>query len=285
MSAILEFINAMNQSDLSNFQKFYVGGKHLGWIHNKNLKYFADFGSVFEFKNETISLSSVYVTVKERTEKLNEVLKQMHDSGIIPNWRGEYFDVSENFGSEVILQVERAAVDILGINSYGVHGNAYKYINGELFLWVAKRSMDKANYPGCYDQIVAGGYTGGGYTPTEIFIKEGGEEAGISEELASKAKPIGCISYINERKDKCLTRDNVFIFDLETPENFKPIPVDGEVESFELLPASEVLNIVKNNQEIFKDNCILVVVDFLIRNGFITPTEPDYVEIIKRLHQ
>ena len=41
--------------------------------------------------------------------------------------------------------------------SYGVHMNGYVYKDGQLMMWVGVRNPNKAKYPGCYDNIVAGG--------------------------------------------------------------------------------------------------------------------------------
>jgi hypothetical protein len=35
----------------------------------------------------------------------------------------------------------------------------------------------------------------------------------------------------------------------------------------------------------WKFNCNLVVIDFLIRHGFLTPDEPDYLELVKGLRR
>lgn len=62
----------------------------------------------------------------------------------------------------------------------------------------------------------------------ENVIKECEEEAGIPKELAQLAKPVGAVSYayIQEVGFK---QDVLFVFDLLLPEDFVPIPNDGEV--------------------------------------------------------
>ena len=66
-------------------------------------------------------------------------------------------------GGEPLLGLERAAMIYLGIPSYAVHVNGW-VANPEdpddvapYGVWVAKRSMSKATYPGLFDQMVAGG--------------------------------------------------------------------------------------------------------------------------------
>lgn len=52
-------------------------------------------------------------------------------------------------------------LSVLHINpagkSYGVHMNGYVRQNGEIRMWVGKRSPTKSRYPGLYDNMVAGG--------------------------------------------------------------------------------------------------------------------------------
>ena len=74
-----------------------------------------------------------------------------------------------------------------------------------------------------------------------------------------------------------------FCFDLELPSNFVPRNTDGEIESFALWPIERVAETVAETRE-FKDNCNLVIIDFLIRHGFIPPDDPDYVALVRGLH-
>jgi hypothetical protein len=62
------------------------------------------------------------------------------------------------------------------------------------------------------------------------------------------------------------------------------VPRDGEVEGFELMGVEEVRVGLAEGR--FKPNSSLVLVDFLVRHGVLTPeNESDYVEIVGRLHR
>ena len=64
-----------------------------------------------------------------------------------------------------------------------------------------------------------------------------------------------------------------------------PKAVDGEVDEFLLWPIERVAEIVRDTCE-FKFNCNLVIIDFLIRHGYLDPDlEPDYTEICLGLHK
>ena len=74
------------------------------------------------------------------------------------------------------------------------------------------------------------------------------------------------------------------MYDLELPADVVPENADGEVERFELKTLSEVDSILRTSQA-FKTNCSLVVIDFLVRHGYLSPDEPDYESIVTALHR
>ena len=79
-------------------------------------------------------------------------------------------------------------------------------------------------------------------------------------------------------------RDVLYCYDLELPEDFVPQNTDGEVEAFMLLPLAEVAAIVHETDD-FKLNCNLVIIDFLIRHGWLDPQTPEYLALVLGLRQ
>jgi len=63
---------------------------------------------------------------------------------------------------------------------------------------------------------------------------------------------------------------------------FIPKSMDGEVEEFYLMPIAEVADIVKDSNK-FKLNCNLVIIDFLVRHGYLALNDENYIEIIQGL--
>jgi len=80
-------------------------------------------------------------------------------------------------------------------------------------------------------------------------------------------------------------RDVLFCYDLELQESFVPKPVDGEVESFELIPIEKVCEIIAFERGRFKPNCVLVIIDFAIRKGVVTSDMPGFLELVKALRR
>lgn len=65
-----------------------------------------------------------------------------------------------------------------------------------------------------------------------------------------------------------------YVYDLELPLDFMPRNADGEVESFELLTADECIQRALSPQ--FKTTSAPVLLDFLIRKGYINPENGRY---------
>jgi hypothetical protein len=77
----------------------------------------------------------------------------------------------------------------------------------------------------------------------------------------------------------------LFVFDLDIPADFTPRNTDGEIAEFQLMPARDIVARVRESDD-FKFNVNLVIIDFALRNGLITPDdEPDYVAIVTGLRQ
>jgi isopentenyldiphosphate isomerase len=244
------------------------------------------FPSVFTISSNThaITIDSSLTTLEERTEAVAAVMKQLHEEGVIKGWRNELYPVSPSFSKPPFLLVERAAAPFLGVKSYGVHINGYVRLDdGTIELWVARRSEDKPTWPGLLDHIVAGGQPYG-LSCQENVVKECWEEAGIPKELANKAISVGAVSYTSMQPG-ALKRDVLFCYDLQLPLEFVPVPQDGEVEGFQRMKLDEVARLISETNE-FKDNCNLVIADFLCRHGFLNPdNEPDYLDLIVNLRR
>lgn len=280
--SFLDRIDACAAFDPSSYVPFMVDGGEVGLIGHALAGELGVFPDVFCNANDCVLLNARLRDFDGRTNAVNDVLLALRAQGRFPGWRDEYFPVSRSFSAAPVFNMERACVARFGIRAYGVHLNGYVRKGGDLFMWVAKRSMSKYASPGKLDQIVAGGQPAG-LSLRDNLIKECGEEAGIPEDLAAKAVGVSAVSYCFERAEG-LRRDIEFIYDLELPPDFVPENTDGEVDGFELWPIQEVSQSVRTTED-FKFNCSLVAIDFLIRHGYIEPDHPDYGALIHGLRQ
>jgi 8-oxo-dGTP pyrophosphatase MutT (NUDIX family) len=283
--------NNIDNNNLKNdYVKWMIDNKVYGYLKPAFANEISKYNDVFEYDNKEnlISFTSDIekLSINEKTNAVSKVTLDLKNRNIIKGWRNELLPVVSSFSEEPVLLLERAAYPLFGMKGYGVHVNGYvrntktRQIEA---LWVATRSKNKSTWPSMLDHIVAGGQPFG-LSPSENVIKECGEEAGIPLEIASKASSVGAVSYLGLDETNNLKRDVLFCYDLEIPSDFIPRPVDGEVESFQLKPIDWVITKLAEGGKLgYKPNCNLVVIDFLIRHGFISPESRYYLDLIGAL--
>ncbi|MEW5304552.1 MAG: hypothetical protein WDW38_009278 [Sanguina aurantia] len=271
--------------ELPTLTPFFVCGVEVGKLKPGFVKVLQRFADVFQTVGPVgpsgrVEVAASLTTTEQRSAAVAAVLAQLRAEGVISGWRDELYPVVSAFTDEPVLLVERAAATHFGIKAYGVHVNGYVKKEDGLHIWVARRSMTKANWPGKLDHLVAGGQPHG-LSPCANVVKECGEEAGVGESLAWTAVPVGAVSYLTI-SNTGYKPDVLFCYDLLLPEDFVPKAMDGEVESFQLWPVSRVAEVVSTTTE-FKTNCCLVIIDFLIRHGQISPSAPGYLQLVSGL--
>lgn len=215
-----------------------------------------------------MELNPAFRDYNERTARLDKVLQDLRHQDIFPalqGWRDECFEVKSEH--KALMKMERAATPLFGVRKYGVDINGYvRHPQHGLCIWLQQRSNTKETWPGKWDNMVGGGLSVG-YGIKETAIKEAAEEASIPSDLVKNLVSAGCVSFFFE-SDQGLFPNTEYVFDLELPVDFIPHNADGEVQAFELLPANECIERVFTPD--FKTTSAPVVIDFLIRHGYIT---------------
>jgi len=275
----LRHFEACNRHDLSRFVPFLIDVQKLGYIEKTLAQKLRQETGFFIERDGDLMLDGRFTDFASRSAALEECTKyiaQVQNAQL----RQELYPIIAHWGDKPLAQIDRAAVPWFGVRGFGVHINGFVRKSDGLHLWIGERAMDRQMDPGKLDNLVGGGQPIG-LTLAENLCKEAKEEANIKPELAQRAKPVREIRYLAERAGG-LRNDTLFIYDLELPPDFCPVNTDGEVAAFHLLPLAEVAAIVRDTDR-FKFNCTLVVIDFLLRHGFIGSAEPEYAELKKRL--
>jgi len=280
--AYIDRIRAIRNFDAAAYRPFRVGGRQVGLIHAEVAGLLEPYRSVLVPGAAGFDLAPGLTGPGDRSAAMADVLADMKGRGLIKGWRDEAYAVRERWGTPVLMEMERAAVPLFGVEGYGVHVNGFVRDGDEIRMWIGRRSLTKPTGPGKLDQVVAGGQPAG-IGVTDNLIKECGEEAAIPEHLARRAHPVGAITYCTHRAEG-LRRDVLFNFDLELPRDFTPTNTDGEVAEFMLWPMDKVMSVVRETDE-FKFNCGVIVIDFLLRRGFIGPDDPDYLDLLQGMHR
>ncbi|KAH0831206.1 vacuolar protein sorting-associated protein 26-domain-containing protein [Lanmaoa asiatica] len=252
-------------------------------------------------------------TPSKRTDVMKKICERWRDSATIfqdvigpKKWRNELYPVYRNPFSfhlshdpgakrndsdtgNYLFEMERSACALFGVPTYGVHMTIYHEDadGSNVRIWTPTRSRTKQTWPGYLDNSVAGGIPSG-MSIFENLVKESMEEASIGENIVrTHAKCAGSVSYYFQSVCS-ISASQIYVYDLKVPPDvdptpFQPKPLDGEVESFDLLPLDVV--IAKMKKGLFKPNCAVVLIDFLVRRGYLTPdNEPNFMEIVTRMH-
>lgn len=276
----LDRIKNCNHYSLKNFRPFYVEGITAGYLKHAFAEKLRCWPAVFQISPTAVYLSPYLQSFEVRTQEVRAVLRALVAEEAIPRWHGEEYPVTTPSREQALFAIDRGAAPYLGVRAFGQHLNGFVNDQGQLKMWIGRRSRHKWSDPGKLDNMVAGGLPHG-ISLQENLAKECWEEAAIPPELLSRAIPVGCISYRMETPAG-FKPDVMYCYDLELPADFVPQCQDGEMEEFYLWPIDKVAALVRDT-EAFKKNCNLVIIDFLIRRGLITPQYPDYLKIIANL--
>lgn len=278
---LLDHIKRCNAFAPSRYLPFEIAGRPIGRMTRDFATKLAAFPEVFAVEDAAVRLRDGLATPAARTAAVEEAIERLRADGAAPKAKGELYRVVEHWGEESLMLIDRAAVPAFGIRSFGVHLNGFVRQNGGIKLWIAQRAIDRGIEPGKLDNMVAGGQPAG-LGLQENLLKESAEEAGIVADMARRATPVGVLGYCMA-SEWGLKPDTLFVYDLEVPTDFTPRNTDGEVSAFQLMEPDEVLGLLRNTYR-FKFNVPLVLIDFFIRHGLLSPdNEPDYVDLVRGL--
>ncbi|MFA4995008.1 MAG: DUF4743 domain-containing protein [Bdellovibrionales bacterium] len=274
-SGYLRHFIACNKYDASHFSPFFIGSKCYGRIKKDAANFLLKETTLFEPQGGGLSLSARFSDFTSRSDALMQatmVLTKYFGKAL----RNEKYPVVEKWGDTPVAELDRVAVPWFGIRAWGTHVNGYVRAKNGLSLWIGERAANRLIEPGKLDNLIGGGLPIG-LTLEQNLCKEAKEEAGIEAAQALTSKFIRTLDYLLELPDGS-RNDSLFLYDLELPENFVPRNTDGEVAAFHLMSLAEVADLVCSTDK-FKFNCAMVIADFLIRHGFITPQTAEFKEL------
>ncbi|MGE0120198.1 MAG: DUF4743 domain-containing protein [Dongiaceae bacterium] len=280
--SLLDRFKILRAPDLSHYRRFVVDGQPVGFVPAGLARRLQAHEDVFVVGDRTVGLALGLRGYADRTAAVGRVLRALQRDGWFRGWRDEPYPVGSSFDTPALFEMERAAVPSFGVRAYGIHLNGYVGEGADMRLWVGRRSRRKPTFPGQLDHLVAGGQPAG-LSLEENLLKECAEEASLPADLARQARPVGVTSYLTETEEG-LRNDVLFNYDLALPPDFGPVNADGEIEEFFLWPIARVIEELAATDR-FKFNVALVIIDFLVRHGFIGPEDPAYLEIVRSLRR
>jgi isopentenyldiphosphate isomerase len=278
--SFLDHIRACNRWEPAGFIPFLLGGERVGLVRRAFAEHLRPWPGTFRLGTDTLEWIHPGTGFAERTDAMRSVLEGLVEAGVVSHLHGEQYPVTTGNRLQARFLIDRACAPHFGIRAFGQHLNGYVRGDQGLQLWVGRRAADRRVYPNRLDNLVAGGLPWG-VTLAENLRKECREEADIPAGLADRAVPVGAVTYCQE-SERGLKPDVMYCYDLEVPADFEPRCNDGEVSEFHLWPVERVMEVVRES-EAFKLNCNLVIIDFLVRHGYIAHEDPDYLRIIQGL--
>lgn len=257
---------------------FTVDGVLAGWVKRSFAERLSDWPEYFTVRPRGVGMLGHFETPEHRSAAIAEVVESLATEGVIAGWRSELVTVTESFHAPPLFHIERAAARYFGLTMYASHLNGLTARNGEPYMWIARRADSKPIEPGKLDNLV-GGRIARGMTPFDTLVKECFEEAGMRQELAGTAKGAGAVRCKREVEEG-LHHEIIFVHDIILPESFVPVNQDGEVSAFTCTPIAELLAQIEKRPESFSVDAALVILDCLIRRGYLGANRDDYLEII-----
>ena len=280
--AFIDHIRRCTRHDPAGVRPWLIEGRVAGYVGREAVALLSERRELF-VPDASGRLGLMPDRYETRTQALAEAAAALKKAGLVKRLTGEMYPVET--GGEPMAELDRGAVAALGVRAFGVHVNGVVERKDGLHLWIGRRSPTKETFPNELDNIVAGGQPIK-LSLEENVVKECEEEASIPADLARSAKPAGAVTYAMDTEpdmvDQGLRRDVLYCYDLVLPESFTPKPNDGEIAEYRLMPIADAAAIVERGFE-FKFNCALVVIDLLIRRGWLKPTHPEYLDLVRGL--
>ncbi|KAL4228799.1 hypothetical protein ACF0H5_011839 [Mactra antiquata] len=269
---------------------FYINELKVGILVPEVIHELENYPDTFEFTRQDnkivkVCLNKKHVSVEERSLAMKLVLDDLRQKDkffTLRGWRNETYPIYYTFHESALLHMERSGCALFGVIQYGVHINGYTYKNGEMMMWIGRRSKTKQTYPNMLDNMCAGGLASG-LGVTECAIKECQEEGSVDDESLTKLKPVGSVSYCFRDKRGILPEQQ-FVYDLEVSPSFIPKNADGEMQNFSLFTVKEIQDLIIAGE--FKPNCAMVIINFLIRHGYMNADNcAHYPYIVEMMHK
>jgi 8-oxo-dGTP pyrophosphatase MutT (NUDIX family) len=279
--SLLRHVRTCNAYSPERFLPLEHAGAQVGLLRRDNAATLQRFTDIFRIGPDRVTLAADG-GFEAVSAAVDAVVEKLVAARIVPRWRNEFFAVAPRWGAPAHFRLDRGAVPFFGTHAYGVHLNGYRRDGDRLKLWIGRRAPDKQVAPDKLDNLVAGGISCE-HGLAETLAKEAQEEAAIPPALIARAQPAGAVSYRMETP-LGVRNDVLFIYDLDVPPEFVPHNTDGEIVAFTLMDAADVVARVRAGDD-FKFNVNLVIADFAVRHGLVTPDDGDYLDLVTGLHR
>lgn len=199
--------------------------------------------------------------------------RALQADGRITGWRDERCVVHDDAGRS-LFEVERALLRPLGLRLRSALATVWTRRAAGPVIWVARRADTKPVDPGRLDALVGGGITG----PDDAWatlLRECGEEAGLPESIARRARPAGRLDLCHPAVDDglmVLHREWVTLYELELPADLVPRNTDGEHDAIVAMTPAEAIASIDDGG--WTRDGAQATLDLIGRHGWLGPVGP-----------
>ena len=249
-----------------------IDGAAVGWVDDARAARLALFPNLLDVAADGIVFASGVDDRSSRTAAMGEIARRLADDGLLTAWRDERYEVAQRLGAPPWFELERAAARYFGVLTHAAHVNGLvRRREGDVAMWIARRSDTKAIDPGMLDNLVGGGIAAGQSVASTV-IKEASEEAGIDASLARQAIAFGTVHLCRQQRDG-FQHETIFVHDLWLPDGFVPACLDGEAVEHRLVPLRDTVALIANDAgpDVVTADASLVILDCILRHGVIAP--------------
>ena len=264
VDGVLEYLAKITRFDRSAFTPLFIGPHRMGSVNQVWLeRLLLTEASLFRRQDDGLicMVEGDYAAI---SAQLHRAARRWQEAGWLNGWRNENFTAFLADGTP-LFELERAAFRPLGLTSRAVHLNGLsRSAEGEVRMWVGRRSPDKAVDPNRMDNLMGGGIAAG--ESIELALeREGWEEAGIPADRLELLPQTGLL--LAERPvQRGLHREWLHVYDLWLSGSEQPCNQDGEVAEHVCLSLGEVEELLV--AERFMIDAALVAIDCLYRLGY-----------------
>ncbi|QEL57666.1 NUDIX hydrolase [Chromobacterium paludis] len=264
VDAILGYLDKVSRFDSQQFTPLFIGSERMGYVNAQwKERLLQHESALFEenYLGVSCRLDGSYRSI---SHALAQAARRWQQAGWLNGWRNENFTAFRQDGRPY-FELERAAFRPLGLTSRAVHVNGLcRMADGEVRMWVGRRSPHKAVDPNRMDNLVGGGVAAG-ETLGLALQREGWEEAGITQDKLHGLQP-ATLLLAQRPVARGLHREWLYAYDLWLAPGEAPACQDGEVAEHVLLPLDEVEQLLL--AERFMIDAALVSMDCLCRLGY-----------------
>jgi 8-oxo-dGTP pyrophosphatase MutT (NUDIX family) len=264
LQRVLDYLARVTRVDLSTFSPLYFGQARLGWVNAEwRARLLATEAALFEADGSALHCRAAggYQAI---SAELAAAARRWQAAGWLNGWRNENFQACGEDGTP-LFELERAAFRPLGLTSRAVHLNGLSRMpDGEVRMWLGRRSPHKAVDPNRMDNMVGGGVAAG-ETIEMAREREGWEEAGLAADLLRDAR-LDALLLAERPVARGLHREWLHVFDIWLPPDVIPCNQDGEVAEHCCLPLHEVESLLL--AERFMIDAALAAANCLARLGY-----------------